>query len=176
MNLIKIVKYLDDKHDGVLITFEDNTTFSIPTQKNIYEYTDLFNEFLADGGMVEDVKTLNEKVKESKEHKINEINKACKESIVSGFKSSAKEIEYKYESDEVDQLNLIGAVTTGVRQNIKCSSDNGLTWQWIDHLSSEIKQVLKDGAISKATYLQKAALLKEQISTASLEQLDQIKW
>ncbi len=175
MNILN-AKYIDDKKDGVLLTFEDTSTFQIPTQKERYQYTDLFNEFIKDGGVIEDFKTLNEKVKESRENKTNEINKDCKKAIISGFKSSAKEIEYKYESDEVDQLNLIGAATTGVRQNIKCSSDNGATWQWIDHLSSEIKQVLKDGAISKATYLKKAALLKEQISTASLEQLDQIKW
>lgn len=112
-----------------------------------------------------------------KENKTLSINIICKESIISGFKSSAKGIKYAYESDEIDQLNLIGAATTGVSQNIKCSSDDGLTWQWINHLSSEIKQVLKDGAISKATYLEKAALLKDQISKSiTIEQLEQIKW
>ncbi len=114
---------------------------------------------------------------ELKNIKIQEINQACKKAIISGFKSLAKEIEYKYESDEVDQLNLIGAVTTGVRQNIKCSSDNGVTWQWIDHLSSEVKDVFDDGVNHKNEMLIKASTLKNQVLTVpTVEEINKIVW
>ena len=153
----------------------------LPNAKWISIDDTIENLTMLDGTRKPTENEINEKIKELdfkdlKIKKTNEINIACRNQIIGGFKSSAKGDEYTYQSDEVDQLNLIGAVTTGVRQKIKCSSDDGLTWQWLDHLNSEIKQVLKDGAVTKATYLQKAAQLKNQVSTESLDQLDQIKW
>lgn len=122
------------------------------------------------------IKTEAELLKEERARKTNEINLACRNEIIGGFKSSAKGDEYLYRSTELDQMNLIGQVATGVRQNVKGSSDNGLTWKRLDHLNSELKQLLKDGATIVDTLKEKAFQLKNQISTASLEQLDQIKW
>lgn len=51
----KIVKekYINKEKDGVLITFDDDSTFVIPTFKNDsrYQYTDLHNKWIADGGI-----------------------------------------------------------------------------------------------------------------------------
>lgn len=45
---IKTVKYSDGNKDGVIITFQDGTSFQIPTQAGKYRYTDILNEWLKD--------------------------------------------------------------------------------------------------------------------------------
>ncbi|MDY0320426.1 MAG: hypothetical protein RBR23_01710 [Arcobacteraceae bacterium] len=116
-------------------------------------------------------------VEELKASKTNTINISCKQAIESGFISAALGTEHKYESEEIDQLNLIGAVSSGVSQPIKCSEDGGETWGYKVHTNTQLKTVLKDGAKIKAEYLQKASVLKEQIKNAtSLEELEPINW
>lgn len=112
-----------------------------------------------------------------KDEKKENINLLCKKSIESGFTSDALETSCKYESEEIDQLNLIGAVSSGINQPFKCSLDDGESWEYKVHTAEQLKQVISDGAIVKANYLQKATELKEQVKTAnSIEDLELITW
>ena len=122
-------------------------------------------------------KILAPKLLEVKNQRFAEINLSCQKEIESGFKSNALGESHLYQSDKQDQLNLVGVVTSGVAQPFKCSVDGGESWEWIEHTHEQLKQVLSDGAVVKATLLQKAGLLKAQVSSASsVEELDAIEW
>ena len=109
--------------------------------------------------------------------KLGYINSSCKQAIESGFASSALGNSHTYQSEEVDQLNLIGAVSSGVAQPFKCSADGGETWEYKVHTNEQLKTVLGDGAIVKAEFLQKANNLKAQIARATtVAELDAIVW
>ncbi|AXH14377.1 hypothetical protein CP985_05595 [Malaciobacter mytili LMG 24559] len=61
MKTIQKVKYIDDKNDGVIITFDDGSKVQIPTQKYRYEYTDLLKNWLDENSnKIEPWKTLKE--------------------------------------------------------------------------------------------------------------------
>jgi len=117
------------------------------------------------------------KLIDTKSKAIANINTSCKNEIISGFISSALGVEHFYESEETDQLNLVGAVSSGIAQPFKCSGDNGQTWGYEIHTADQLKQLLQDGAVVKATHLQKANQLKDEIAgAATLEQLEAIAW
>ena len=55
--IITKARFINKEQDGVLLTFSDNSTDTIPTFESKYKYTDLFNEWKLDGGIVEDYRT-----------------------------------------------------------------------------------------------------------------------
>lgn len=123
-----------------------------------------------------DFRTVDEILNQLKIEKIEKVNSDIKALILSGFTSSALGDSHKYQSDETDQLNLIGAVTSGVDQAFKCSSDDGITWEWKLHTIEQLQTVLKDGAIYKNKLLEDASILKSQIQTCiTLEGLSAIE-
>ena len=106
-----------------------------------------------------------------KEEKIREINSRCKTEIISGFISNALVKNGKYSSEEIDQLNLIGAVTTKTAMPYKVNDVYRV------HTPEQLQQVLKDGARIKNRLLTKANSLKYYINIAqSLEELEAINW
>lgn len=117
------------------------------------------------------------KLKDSKDKKANEINKACEASILAGFKSASLGAEHSYESSKEDQLNLSGMKDRGTTLPLKCSSDNGTSWNWLPHTQEQLKTVFDDGVDFKLSQLQKSAMLKDQIKQATtLEALEAITW
>jgi len=117
------------------------------------------------------------KLEDIQAQKVVSINSSCTQAIESGFESNALGEPHIYQSDELDQLNLIGVVASGVDQHFKCSANGGESWEWKQHTVEQLKQVLSDGAIVKGQLLQKAGLLKAQVSSAStVEELDAIEW
>lgn len=174
---IKNVKYADENHDGVTIRFKDNSTFQIPTQQHRYMYTDVLNEWLEKGNEIEAYQTDEEKLSLEKEHKIQEINELCKVSIEAGFISSALGTEYLYQSELTDQMNLMGAVSTGTTQKVKCSHNEGKAWQWLAHTQEQLNQVLYDAQAYKGLLFEKATTLKEQIKVCTtVEDVQHIRW
>lgn len=116
-------------------------------------------------------------IEELKTSKKDEINKACELEITSGFTSSALGEENFYQSEEVDQLNLIGVVSGGVDDYFKCAlATTPTVFEYKLHTIAQLKQVLNDGKVKKLQLLQKAALLKEQIKNSTLENINNIKW
>lgn len=123
-----------------------------------------------------DFRTDNEILAQAKLEKTNKVNSDAKALITSGFFSSALGDSHKYQSDETDQLNLLGAVASGVDQSFKCSLDNGISWEWKNHTIEQLQNVLKDGAIYKNHLLADASTLKDQIEACkTLEELNHIK-
>jgi len=117
--------------------------------------------------------------------KISEINNACSSQIVSGFTSTALDTAtpttYHYQSEQIDQLNLIGLVSGGIDDALKCSKDDGngnpTTWNYELHTIAQLIQVLNDGKAYKISLLTKAANLKAQAQAAATQDdLDAIVW
>jgi len=121
------------------------------------------------------------KLNQVKEQKINEINRIAEKKIVSGFTSSALGTPHLYQSEPIDQLNLLGVVQTAQLTNenqlFKCSPDNGKTWEYKEHTPEQLVQVLKTGKETKISILLKANELKEKVKHAtSVEEIQQITW
>lgn len=139
----------------------------IPKEKLIVE---------ADGIKVEN----NYLIEKGKASKIKEINIACGNEIESGFISNALGTEYTYQSEQIDQLNLIGLVASGTDDYFKAGVtdvDGNITWNYELHTIGQLKQVLEDGKAHKQTLLQKANTLKAQVNTATTQaDLDAIVW
>lgn len=107
-------------------------------------------------------------LEEVKANKKALLNAECEAQIVGGFVSAALGSEYAYQSDLVDQLNLIGVVAGGVDDYFKCAATSAapLVWSWEPHTIAELTQVLNDGKAYKQTLLQKVNLLKAQVDEA----------
>jgi len=110
------------------------------------------------------------------EAKVQEINTLCGNQITSGFTSTALGSTYYYQSKQLDQLNLIGLVTAGTDDYLKCSLD-GVTFDYVLHTVAQLQQVLVDGKTYKASLLSKASTLKQQAKTATSQaDLDLVVW
>ena len=105
------------------------------------------------------------------------INSAAHNEIIAGFSSDALGDAYMYQSEETDQLNLIGMVMAGTDDYFKCSADGGQTWGYELHTAAQLKQVLEDGKAIKLGILQKAQSLKGQIDDATtIADVEAIVW
>lgn len=129
----------------------------------------------------------------TREHKSEELSSSCQQAIISGFESNALGTARMYDSDEVDQLNLIGAVAN-TSPTATASELAGYTIYYASrdvttgeksynlHSYTQIRQVLSDGANVKLTHLQKFFMLKMQVysttinNLADLSQLELIVW
>jgi hypothetical protein len=104
------------------------------------------------------------------------INTACAAEITGGFVSNALGTPHTYDSDDTDQLNLIGAAGTGVDTLYKCTDAAGFK-DFRLHTAAQIKQVLEDGAMVKLLALQKAAVLKAQVAAAgTVVEVEAVVW
>lgn len=123
-----------------------------------------------------------------KKEKTNEINKKCSDEITAGFKSNALGSEYIYQSEQIDQLNLIGVVTAGQDDYFKCGvqsielDENNqetivVNWDYKMHTIAQLQNVLKDGKAIAQTLLQKANALKVQVANATtIDEVNAIQW
>ena len=91
------------------------------------------------------------------------INSECEKQIISGFESSALGDTYIYDSDTVDQLNLIGSVATGGTVLYKCTRKSDGKRDFYSHTNSQMKKVLNDAANRKIALLQKCYQLKQSV-------------
>ena len=99
----------------------------------------------------------------AKSKKIQELSDACESSIISGFESSAVGEAHIYDSEAVDQINLIGAVTStaptpaepmGYSIYYACRDVATGAKEYHEHTHFQLRQVLADGAQVKLTHLQ----------------------
>ena len=120
----------------------------------------------------------------AKSEKTNEINLLCKNEIISGFTSSALGNKHYYQSDELDQLNLIGVVAGNTDDMFKCGVEDAdfannsiINWSYKMHTVLQLQRVLADGKAVKSTLLQRANTLKEQVASATtVEDVKAIVW
>lgn len=105
-------------------------------------------------------------LEEVKEYAINKIDTRTRDSLIGGFQSSALGAPHTYDSDEIDQMNLIGAVATGLSVDYKCIDEAGVK-AFRTHTASQIKNVLKDGSAIKINALKIAREAKDRIESAT---------
>ncbi|MDH2092268.1 hypothetical protein N5K21_26475 [Rhizobium pusense] len=83
---------------------------------------------------------------------IETLRRACEESIIGGFKSSALGAEHSYPSDIKAQINLMVSVTDSLMPNLTADwstpfwvCDAQGNWTWEAHTASQIQQAGRDG-------------------------------
>lgn len=121
-----------------------------------------------------------------KREKTISLSEDCKQIIISGFTSSALGSSMLYDSEEVDQLNLIGTVSTTAPTPAAASGYDSLyacrdvgtgIKEYRLHTHYQLRQVMSDGAIFKMQQLQKFHLLRIQVESATTEEeINGIKW
>lgn len=110
-----------------------------------------------------------------KDEKLRDINDSCEAEIISGFPSSALGSEFLYQSDRDDQINLMGLVTSGADDLLKC--DDGSLVDWRAHTIAQLTQVFEDGASFKKAALIKAQTLKNQVEGATdVASVEAVTW
>ena len=110
-----------------------------------------------------------------KQNKINEVNSNARKLIVSGFYSSVLGESHLYPSDEHDQMNLIGLVSSGIDSIFKCKKNISDNWEYKNHTKAQLKQLLQDGANYKKTILVIANERKNEINNCkTYEELEKI--
>lgn len=123
-----------------------------------------------------DFRTVEEILEQAKQVAINKVNNDVKTLIIAGFHSDVLGIEHKYQSEEIDQLNLLDKVAAGVNQKIKCSADDGKTWELKMHTIEQLKNVLKDGSLYKNQLLESGEALKNKVRACkTLKELELVK-
>ncbi len=110
------------------------------------------------------------KLSDIKEQIFQKINKRCYDAIVSGFESKALGTItdgdydiYVYDSEDVDQMNLIGAVAIDSDVAYKCTRKSDMKREFFKHTNAQIKQVLSDAANRKISLLKHCYELKASI-------------
>jgi hypothetical protein len=99
------------------------------------------------------------------ERKLQEIDRACEAVIIAGFSSSALGTPHAYSSEIHDQLNLTGAVQTGLDLPHPCRNEDG-TREFLMHTSAQLQEVGRDLAVYKVKLLEYAHLLKHKLDLA----------
>ena len=167
------MKYYKDT-DNNPFAFEDNVTADIIAKVEATHKTTLTKITIAQYKAL-----IAPTFAELQDTKTNEINTACATQITSGFTSKALGTIRTYQSQELDQLNLIGVVTGGTDDYFKCAKTvkGKLIWTYEMHTIAQLKQVLNDGKVHKQTLLQKAGTLKDKVALAKTQaNLDLIVW
>ena len=104
-------------------------------------------------------------------HKVDRIEVLSAEAqalIVTPFKSTAlggSPVEYYYDSDAEDQLNLIGSATAGDDMYYPTRIDGVKTYMM--HTAAQLKKVVQDGRDVKLSVLQNFTAKKDDILDAT---------
>jgi len=170
----KLLGWYDDKiHNDIpnpnIEVSDENWQKAIDTNAN---YVDVKNKTVSfkDFRTLDDFKTL----------KTIDINSACSEAITSGFTSDALGGAHIYQSEQPDQLNLIGLVAAGTDDYFKCGitdANGNITWNYELHTIVQLQQVLADGKVHKQGLLQKANTLKAQVAVATtVKDVEAVVW
>lgn len=121
----------------------------------------------------------------TKNKKIQELSDKCEAAIIAGFESSAVGEPHVYDSEAVDQINLIGAVAStaptpaepmGYPIYYACRDVTTGAKEYHEHTHFQLRQVLADGAQVKLTHLQAFHMKRMMVMAATtLEQIAAIE-
>lgn len=156
-----------------------NNTMYVPKSDGNREY-ELIKQWLSEGNTPEPEFDLND----LKKLKINKINLACQDAIISGFTSNALGYNYFYYSTLEEQTTLNSIINLGIDSNFKCQKisvvDNIEVKEnrvQVPHTLTQLKQVLVDGAIHIKAQIDRKDLLEIQINNATTAaELELINW
>ena len=116
-----------------------------------------------------------------KDAQIELINSACAAEIVSGIYSEADGTYRRYDSDVVDQLNFLQAMTmaqvTSTAIPYRVWKGDGSGKEWITLTYPQFCQILADGATIKSALLQKCSAKKDLIENAlTVNEIHAVTW
>jgi hypothetical protein len=122
----------------------------------------------------------------TKQRKIIELSEQCENAIMSGFQSAALGQPYVYDSEQVDQINLIGAVSstaptplepTGYTIYYACRNVSTGVKEYHPHSHFQLRQILADGAQVKLGFLQVFHFKRLEIeSCTTIAEVNAIIW
>ena len=130
------------------------------------EYSDIVWQ---NGGPVQQNILDNDVLTLTKEYKIRELSGFCENAIVSGFLSSALGHDHIYDSEEVDQINILGALLSTFPNPLQpdggtiyyaCRDADEDMKEYEPHTFYQIMKVVQDGAAFKLMQLQKLFSMK----------------
>lgn len=116
--------------------------------------------------------------------KSSQITKQCASHILDGFVSGATGVNYRYPSNDRDQVNLSGTIQKSLLPGAQssdyypflCADANGV-WDYRLHTAAQIQQVGVDAYNAILNYRIKNATLQAQIAQATTKaELDLIVW
>lgn len=122
----------------------------------------------------------------AKDKKVEELSYACERAIIGGFLSSALGSSHVYDSEEVDQINLLGAVAAasptpdqpqGFSIYYACRDVQTGIKSYAEHSYVQLRTVLNDGSLFKLYHLQTFHTKRVQVwACQTLEEIDLISW
>lgn len=163
-----------------------STTFAVCTgDPNVYN-----NIVWVDGDPLPDQATMDaSRFSALQNSAISALSDICANIITSGFISSALGTPHLYDSEDVDQINLIGATTTTAPSMVDPNGTamyyavreivNGVTLpkNYTLHTYDQFRQVMTDGANYKLALLMNFNIKRYYISIATTpEQVEAITW
>ena len=123
------------------------------------------------------VQTPNLSIDDIKAIKIQELNAACHNAIISGFESDALGTPHHYDSEETDQMNLIGSVLLGVSVLYVCTNLQTKLKAPVEHTNTQLREVMADGAEMKQNMLVKYHTLVHKVTLSQTpSEIEKIVW
>lgn len=113
-----------------------------------------------------------------KQMKIEELDRKCNETILSGFSSSALGVNHQYDFDYEAQQNLSGMLTLFNTD----ATTTQIDWKTLDagvltHTKEQFLALYRDGFVHKNQNITKYWNLKEQVKAATtLDAITEIIW
>lgn len=111
------------------------------------------------------------------------LRAACQQEIRDGYASAALGAAHAYPASEVDQRNMISAVTASLLPGIPADwktpfwcADSAGEWAMRDHTAAEIQRAAADGRDAVVAAQTKLAALLARVSTANRGDLERIVW
>ncbi|HKX10012.1 MAG TPA: hypothetical protein VJN67_17565 [Stellaceae bacterium] len=111
------------------------------------------------------------------------LRAACQQEIRDGYTSAALGVCHAYPASEVDQRNMIAAVTASLLPDLPADwstpfwcADPAGDWAMRDHTAAEIQRAAAHGRAAVVAAQTKLAALLARASTASRGDLDGIVW
>ncbi len=111
------------------------------------------------------------------------ISGACQAQILNGFNSSALGSLRAYPSSDIDQRNLLSAVTDAQGQgaswvtSLWCAAGSPPMWSFASHTAAQVQQVNADWLSFRVATQQKYANLVAQINAATTPAaVEEISW
>ena len=114
------------------------------------------------------LRTNDDDLNDYKANKILELTESFNTDLNAGFTSNSLGADHRYDSEQHNRENLIGAVAAGVDQPYTCDDllSNPDSKIQRMHTAAQLKQVLVDGAAYKQTLIAKLRLLRTQVADA----------
>lgn len=153
---------------GEMELLNGNQNVPFTDQATVQPFIDLYDNTMAEESVVD--------LDLHKAAAIDAMSTAARAQIIAGFESDALGTTHHYGGFETDQINLIGAATSGADMPYPCRDQAGV-WARRLHTAAQLNQVLRDGSLFKQSVLVALDGRRNEIDLAVDEaQVDAVQW